>query len=306
MRITLGPYCDKVHMKLYTVREFAREMGISRSTVTKLIKEERIEGLIRDGRSYLIPESNLSIPVQKKRKSIRRVIILTEAQAREAYSLASGNRKNKLKFTYDELKEMFDGGRTIESIALSAGVTKQRIGQVYNRFFSFGVDGYKRRSIINQIATKERELQTLMDNERISYLNKITIEKGLSIIPIQIGKGPHLHRGAVDINGHLCKIHFSRKDTKFAGTSYRSYSRILVTKHFLDSYEFIIALTGADEDTKRIFIIPSNDLKTLFRRGDKRKSIYLPTSEEGAYRNISATLNWRKYQEAWHLLGNSG
>ena len=293
-------------MKLFTVREFAREMGISRSTISKLIKDGRIEGLIRDGRSYLIPESNLSIKVQKKRKSIRRVIILTEAQAREAYDLASGNRKNKLKFTYDELKKMFDDGDTIESIALAAGVTKQRVGQVYNRYFSFGVDGYERRSIINQEAAKQRELQTLMDSERISYLNKATTERGLSIKPVQLGNGPHIHKGAVDINGHLCKIHFSRKDTKFAGTTYRSYSRILVTKHFLDSYEFIIALTGADENTKRIFIIPSSDLKTLFRRGDKRKPIYLPTNEKKVYRNISSILDWWKYQEAWHYLENSG
>lgn len=291
-------------MKLYSVTEFAREKGIHRSTVLKWVKNGKIQGLIIEGRSYLIPEENLSIPVQKKRKSKKKKPILMESQAREAYANTSGDRRNKLKFTYDELKEMFDEGMTLESVALAAGVTKQRVSQVYNQFFSFGIDGYERRSAIQLEIARDRGLQALIDSERIAHLGKAVVERGLSMKPVQTGTGPYFHKNAVEINGHLCKIHISRKDTKFAGTKYRSYSRILVTGHFLDSYEFVIAVTG-EEGERKIFIIPTGDLKGLFRKGERRKPLYLPTSEKGAYRTLSPILDWWKYLEAWRLLESS-
>jgi excisionase family DNA binding protein len=287
--------------------EFAKERGISRSTVLKWVKDGKIQGLIKSGRSFLIPEENLSIPLQIKKKS-KRPPIKTEQQARDAYNNINMTRWGKLeKFSYDELKKKFDDGMTLEEIAVEAGASKQRISQVYNRYFAFGVDGYARRSAIQHEIARERELIATMDSERISYLETVLADLGLSMKPVQIGEGPNFHKNVVDINGHLCKIHLSRKDTQFAGTSYRTYSRFLVTRSLLDDYEFVIVITGADE-RRKVFIIPTEDLKSQFRKTDKkgRKSFYLPTGSQGAYRNIYPLLDWWKYQDAWHLLASSG
>jgi excisionase family DNA binding protein len=292
-------------MKLYTVREFAKEKRISRDTVRRWIRDGRIVGLIKDGKSYLIPEKNLSIKVNlgaSRNKSRKNEVasIKTEAQAREAYS--SMTTKDGLgRFAYDELWDMFyDKRMAFKDIALAVGVTKQRISQIYNIFFAFGVNGYERRKDITLERRQERELQETLDSEKISSLGAIVESMGLTVELVNIGKGPNFHRNMMIINGHLCRIHRSRKDTKFSGTTYRSYSRLLITRDLLDTYEFVIALAGEVE--RRVFIIPTGDLKRQFLKGEKRKLFYLPTSDKGAYRNIRPILDWLSYKDAWHLI----
>lgn len=289
-------------MRLLTVSDFAREKGIGLSTVQRWVRIGKIQGLIKSGRSYLIPESNLSLQIDpRKKKQRKRTPVMTPSQARKAYSNYIEDEKNKLKISYDELKEMFDKGMTLEAIASELNVTKQRVSQIYQHYFSFGVDGYKRRSSIQHELARDKSLKKTLDSERISHLGKTLSEVGLSMKPVQLGKGPTFYHNVVEVNGHLCKIHLSRKDTQFAGHNYRAYSRFLVTRSHLDDYEFVIVIAG-EEEKRRVFVIPTEILKKQFRKMDHRKSFYLPTGEKEPYRNIYPLLDWWKYLGAWHLL----
>lgn len=295
-------------MKLFTIQEFAKEKGLHVATIRKWIKEGRIKGIIKRGRTFLIPEENLSLELRVRKKRVKPPQTIEEARLQ--YNNISSDHRRKIIFDYDEMKGMLDQGRTIMEIADLAGVSKQRIQQIYTTYFGFNVTGRERRHSFVCERMRENAIISVEDSEKLSYLSDALAEMGLSMEIVQSKDLNRCYQNMAIINGHSCRIYLSKKATFSPlstrnGERYKTYNRIQVIKSILNEYEFIIAIAGeireAGENERRIFIIPSIDLKEKFGKED-RKSFYLPTDNQGKDRKISPVMDWWSYQGAWHLL----
>src|SRR5262245_5755120 len=122
--------------QMLSLTQFAKMREVSRDTVIKWIRLGRLEGVVKDDTvsKYLIPESNLSVPFMRPGRPRRLNRLISSAE--EAKEIYNSVTHRKIPFSYDELKKFFDDGMTLTSVAKMSGVSRQRIEQIYNRFFA--------------------------------------------------------------------------------------------------------------------------------------------------------------------------
>lgn len=295
--------------RLLTVTQFAKEKGISKPTVLKWIKEGKIEGLISDfeQKHFLIPESNLSIPV---RGGVRpRTLSLewpySEEEAREIYNKNrdSGN-KRKVVFTYDEFKQLLDDGLTYQSMADLAGVSRQAIEQFYSKYFApFRTSGRDRRKELVKKSREERVVKDFRSLDRLSSLREIMEKEGFVITPIPTKGGSFKSRTTmILVNGKKCGLHKSKIQSRVSHKNSRFYYRIVIGRSILSSTELTILLVGKEDLTT--YIIPSKVLLDTFSQYPIRnqKMLYVPVEIKPVYNNHYPDIDWLEWENKWSLL----
>jgi len=294
--------------RLLTVREFAKEKGITRPTVLRWIKNGRIEGITNDYKGfYLIPESNLSVrPVQGngRPRKYENSTISTEEEARERYEKLGKITTRKVLFSYDELKQMLMDDLTYNEIAQKAGVSRQAIEQLHLKYFASFIPSARERQKKRVSRKREEKINAHIDEiPKLVVLKKMASEEGLEVKPISSGGFPVRSRvGIVMINGKRCGVHQSRVKSKTSEKSYRFYYRVWITKDLLSDTEVTIIITG--EENHRVFIIPSETLLDLLpdTPANIQKMIHIPYEYLPVYNNNHPEIDWVTYENKWKLL----
>lgn len=293
----------KNEQRLLTIKEFAKEMGVCPDTVYKWILKGRLEGVVREYTNfpYLIPESNLSVGFMKPGRPKGIYIPITSSEeARERYNRADYIRT--IPFTYDELKEMFDGGMTYEEVSVLAGVTKQRIHQVYRDYFApFSITGRVRRKALNNERRRLRAEAHVERIEKLSLLKQIAEEIGFSVETVQSIRNPsYCYSDRLIINGKICRVNFSKVSRKTREEGHRYYYKVHISKSATKMSNFIVVLTG--EGAKNIFIFPSDFIASQIPDDESGKMFYIPTDKQDPYNNIHPNIDWWQFYERWSQL----
>ncbi|MBI2030337.1 hypothetical protein HYT05_01815 [Candidatus Kaiserbacteria bacterium] len=226
-------------------------------------------------------------------------------------------RKHKLDLSFEELFEYFkaDCVRHIH-VAEVAGVTRERIRQIYNQYFRELFDdksGSERRKAytpINRLVKVKRSEHELFNND--TFVKKI-VEKaraaGCTVEAI-----PHLFKGEIHsgrvtirkllINGHLCSLHQITTAWQRCISGGRFYASTNIRRSTMIATEALILHTEAAGFTERIFVIPTAILRAAHPSAATRRDtcLYLPTQKLPVYRNIRSHIDYWQHEDAWHLL----
>jgi|GEM_PF-6546447 len=200
-------------------------------------------------------------------------------------------------------------------VAELTGLSRERIRQIYNRYFREIFDNKSGRqrgkacTLENRLVKVNRTENELFETDTII---KTVVEKaraaGCEVRSIPYIKDDML-TGAIDVNallvnGHRCAVHslsygFRRKGLK------RVYTCIRMPFAELVATEAVILFTSVAEFDEHLFVMPSSTLREVVFGNDPTamaKTIYLPTEKLPIYNNQRPRIDWWEYEEAWHLL----
>jgi len=222
-------------------------------------------------------------------------------------------RKHNL--TFEDLFEYFKVDCVRQSaVAVEAGLTRERIRQIYNKYFRELFDGKSGRermhacTLENRIVKIKQAENTLLETDAVI---KVVVEKAraagckIETIPQLTNKGfvQKTRNGILRVNGHLCSVHnpttrIKHPDLKRVSTR-TSLSRSVLLK--VEASIFHTTLEGYPEHT---FVVPTTILLTsVFGSTTKEmKTVILPMEKSPVRRGTPARVDYWQYEDAWHLL----
>lgn len=200
-------------------------------------------------------------------------------------------------------------------VAEVAGVTRERIRQIYNQYFRELFDdksGSERRKAytpINRLAKVQRSENELFSDPFIKRLVEKARAAGCTVEAI-----PHLYEGEILtgevstrkllINGHLCSLHQITTAWQRCISGGRFYASTNIRRSTMIDTEALILHIEAAGFTERIFVIPTATLRAAHPSAATRRDtcLYLPTQKLPGYRNIRSRIDYWQHEDAWHLL----
>lgn len=212
--------------------------------------------------------------------------------------------KWKVRASYDEMYSWFATNKSYKEIADHFGVTRQRIQQIYSRYYQPVMDSPRQRQKARREAAnagKIKEHSKTMPH--MKALRDTVAHYGLSVDAVPTQSLPN--RASyyfVDINGHRCKIQTSGKTTLSTTKSRRTYWKFNCTKRTLELCEFNILICELDGET-RFFVIPSQVIleSNFGKRG--YKTIYICSEDLEPYNNQYPEIPYWDYLASWDQLG---
>jgi hypothetical protein len=217
---------------------------------------------------------------------------------KEKYEFGEYHRKCRLSF--DELFTHFANKyNTHLAIAEAAGVTRERIRQIYNKHFRqfFGnMSGRELRSA-NVLAIRSVESKTAWEgDETLRVIGEKAQKAGCSIEAVL---NPYLRTKSLLIEGKMCGVHTLHNTVSVLRTRVKyTHTSVLVVQASRNFAEiFRVCPQGYQE---RIFVIPFSAWAHL--ASGSRKSFYLPLEHTPLYNNHASKIDYWKYEDAWHLL----
>lgn len=214
------------------------------------------------------------------------------------------NQKTKIKLSFDELYNLFSKGDSIGKIAQRAGVSRQRIQQLWDwhfcRLFPDYKDGKDRRkkAIARDLYQKEREDPTIPLLKRVA-----TRARNFGCSALQaLDKHGNVYRKRLVIGDRLCIV--SSLSNFRVEKSNRSYSRGNLRITVLGRYNFLIIERQEMSKEYEYFIIPTHILLDSCSKGRKRGPlyIYVPLERFLYTQKDRPKIDFWLYHEAWHLL----
>lgn len=207
-------------------------------------------------------------------------------------------KPNKLKGVYrhclltdEELLQAFAGPENQSEIAKRAGVSRERIRQIYNARFRDqlgGLSGVGR----NRLNWEEKHFPGLEASwspatRRVAATAR---ENDMEVFPVPViprtkGRG---HSHLLVINGRSCLVRTARSHyvPKVGGRRYYHFGIRRVKD------DFTIFVTRV-----RIFVVPNTMLRDRYSH-----HLYLPVDKLPPYNNIQPGVDWWQYENAWELL----
>lgn len=196
-------------------------------------------------------------------------------------------------------------------IAEETKLTGERVRQIYNAYFRClfkGKSGTERR----QFCTLENRLVKLRQSEVELFAHNPTInsvaEKAraagctVEVVPQLVDGRPDgtLCSTRLSINGHVTSLHHL-EDAWFAKTTSRTYARGSVKSSGLCGVQACIFHTTLPGFPVRDYVFPDQMLEGI-RLGRGVINFYFPMENLPVYRNSRPRIDYRKYEDAWHLL----
>jgi hypothetical protein len=283
-----GPAVKARSVGWMTVRTFAQRRNVAVATVHYWIKKDLLKGIVKNSNGYLIPESNLTVVIEKSPRNKRRDYI----------------SKNSLSTT--ELERLFESGETLRSIAEKAGVTYQRVQQIYDKRFKDekGSLRERRKEMTRQRRNSELE-ESFNRNELLSVVAEGALSHGLEVEGLRSANSQRDPlRTTLDVNGIRCALW----NPTVARSQYkRGYYRVTVSRVKLIKYKFAVIVTPGLKG-HRIYIIPSGILLKTYNKGRAYKAFYPPFEEtpDTSRKGKAPAINWWSYLDRWDLIGNRG
>jgi hypothetical protein len=209
-----------------------------------------------------------------------------------------------LRASYDELYRQFETNKPYLEIAQAYGVSRQRIQQIYKKYFQpFMATPKQRMEARLAESNLLKRAKHVREIPKLEVLRTAVESLGLRMEPVATIRLPNrASHYFVDIEGHRCKVQTTAKSALMSRRGYRSYWRFNLTRYTLEQCEFNIFIAGT-EGLENFFIVPSKlILETLLPKGPY-KTAYIATQNLEPYNNQLPKLNFWNYHEAWGQLG---
>lgn len=214
-----------------------------------------------------------------------------------------------MKLTVQEVKDRVFAGATFADVAREAGVTGERIRQVWVKEIAptmpeglktgFQIKRTRRPLVVKQkLETKAAEVPHL-------HKLRLIVEKaGLVFEPIQASR-PAGHvvvkRQVVKIGNYTCRVYLVANTFRPAPGYENEYWRTTVTPITLKGLDFSLFLVDCLEKPELVFVVPSNLL--LATLGDQKiATVYIPTKHKPNYHRKSSRFEWWDYANKWEQL----
>lgn len=198
------------------------------------------------------------------------------------------------------LKEL-KAGRSLSNIARSCDRTPEAARQYYIRFRGL-FNGQTGRERQRALAEKRRAIQK---ERRERLLESSNNWKCPSVVRRARARGYDIrlvratsHGMLADVNDWRCLVHTAACVFVHQGCEYYRYA--IVTSG-LDHAERHFFYGAADGFSKRLWIVPTWMLKKRFR-GKRFGTLYQPVKKRIARSKVRPKVDFRQFENAWHLL----
>lgn len=219
---------------------------------------------------------------------------------RDRYESAHGSSNRKIRLSFDELFECFQNTEIRHTvIAERAGVTRENIRRLYQRYFA-ALFKESPRDRYKSAATQQRQT-TLQNQIKFEPKLKELVRSALGVncsVSATIRRGRYLCTSLLTINGYKCDVHCSDCIRTIKG---RRYLAVCITRSISCNHAFVIC-TLTHNDCTRIWIIPSSLINKCYLQNRHRITLNIPIDKRPVYRNCLPRIPWGDYENAWHLL----
>lgn len=258
----------------------------------------------RDDRVRKVTRENLHWckKCREEREPKPKKMYVTAEAARKAFA-RQRHRKPAVNLDFDALHAEFSNDcKTFREIAEDQGLTRERIRQLYNKYFSRIIprrpDGRARRRVCTlkrRALNKTVRLERLFNNPAAFALKSAVESFGLGINIIR------LNPTSLSIGGKQCAFYFCNKARQNQPRSKKLYWRFNLSLQSLKKSEFVVLLLIESEEF-RFFIVPTHKLPV--RNLEVRKNLYVPqggADPKGRGRR-NDSFDVLKCENAWHYL----
>src|SRR3989344_1190250 len=227
---------------------------------------------------------------------------------------ARASRKRDRTLEFDELFERIRDNETLGSIADAVGLSKARLGQLYNKYFKVFFGNRSGNDRIPDCIAKRRALRRhsaerdmLLRDRLMGLVFERARTAGCTVetIPLQSAKGS----GAVSssmfyANGHLCSLRRITSQTRVHPRTRRGYAHTSVHPDILTRVDALIIASAVPGCPRRVFVIPIAVYRERYRAAHPERpiSLYVPTKKLPAYHGIRQAVDYWQFENAWHLL----
>jgi hypothetical protein len=218
---------------------------------------------------------------------------------------AFDRRRRTLRLTFDTLYGFFSSAESGAQIARRAGVSKERINFIYNRYFSdlFGMTARQRQRHIERKLrhdAKER-LANAVQKDRVLAAIRKSAERGnperkIEPVPRSKHEIPKFRQKAVLVHGtNIESVHHIRT-RRFSRRGTIAYGSTTLFRTTLERLKRTIFVIDVPHYPRRIIRCRSDKLlKSLFSVGQQRVSVYIPLEqplENPRYDFLADENNW--------------
>ncbi len=204
-------------------------------------------------------------------------------------------------YTFDELLKFFrDGSLSFENIGVHLGVSRQRIWQLYTKYFKEFCDSTIRSKEAKVNKKKQEYKERLFkEDEVIRTIRTRVNELGHTIEPVY-RRWAGAMCSKVIINGYLCSIRVIKNRFTPSKRTKRVYNHVSILRKTVQKVSFVIVCVEESNAIVRIFVLPSSILLAQFSGNEI--SVYTPIEKLPPYNNSRPRINYWEYEGAWHLL----
>jgi hypothetical protein len=217
-----------------------------------------------------------------------------------AASKADWNARNQTKIglTFDELLARFARGDSHANIAKEAEVSRERIRQVYNRYFKHlpqfagksGMQIAKQRTLKRSDIIFNKAEKELFEQENVSDIISRARELGYGVSAVKQGSNSGVYKNLFLINGIFTKLYVFSNIWQPYNSKGRGY---LHGGMKLDGEHELVIVYHVP--SKNIFIVPMSEIRQCW--GDEGyASFYIPLRRPDQVRSV---FDWWRYHEAW-------
>lgn len=208
--------------------------------------------------------------------------------------------------TFEQYLELFtDEANTFTAIAKALSLSKERVRQVYNNYFSSLFPD--RPSGHALYARKRRELaaRSLRLSAPVAELADWLRQRNYHCegVPLFYATGTirAFQQGALLINKKYCQVRTVHCTATTHAGNWPSYTPVRVTIRSIRRYDFLIVIQKVKGYPKRSFIIPITDILKVYT-GPGIKTLYIPLKKLAPYHNRYQRMDFWQYENAWPLL----
>ena len=268
-----------------TLREFASRMQVNPVTVRNWLKRGIVPG------AEYHPAGDFGGPYWE---------IPAEAlkMTKPRRGGADGENK-KFKLSIEEFRNMILDGKTQEEIGRAAGVTRERVRQLYNKHLraEFGVGWVRRISLNDELRERKRE-DDVKKKPKLVMLKRILDTVGMKFEPVAGQFGWLAHPSRVIINGYKCKLYWCKTASPTHERSSHLYYRANGAGDSVEWADFLIMMCGHQGEMS--FVLPRELVRTTYP--SYRTIMHVPAERYEVYNNQHPKLPWWDYYEAWSQL----
>lgn len=212
-----------------------------------------------------------------------------------------------LRASYVELERQFLTNEPYLQIAKRYGVSRQRIQQIYSKYFQPFMDSPKKRVNARLTVARAEKLDRVSrEIPKLAALRSALESVGLTMEPIPT-KHYRANSFTVKVGEHLCRAQVASHPMKTSPKCHRVYWRFNLTYDTISTHEFSIFVCGKDGE-EDFFIVPttlildSHPFNPQGKRNRRTSSICIETQNLEPYNNQLSRIPYWNYHQAWSQL----
>jgi len=215
-------------------------------------------------------------------------------------------KKRTVTLSFDELTKAFQRPVTFYTLATEWGVSRERVRQIYQVYFSKWAPRSKKtgRGRLAKVR-KRQEIAQLAEARALNYLLQLLRRKtrGRGIRIDAIPKAVGILGKRFRLNGYLASVREAFAQRKTGGGPAKYYG-FQITRRSLEETDLHIFLTYQTELSEpSVYIIPNDVL--LDRFGDEdRHTFYIPANGYSSYNNIKSKTNFDYFLNNWGIVSS--